>query len=72
MNTRRSRHPSPSEAFAAFRWLGWVMLMMFVLTQSAQTAGRGIKAQLEAIGPRTPGLSQTSAQFEPKTQQGSA
>jgi len=36
MDTRRSRHPSPSDTLAAFRWLGWVMLMMFVLVQAAR------------------------------------
>ncbi len=35
MDTRRFRHSSRSDAFAAFRWLGWVMLMMFVLAQTA-------------------------------------
>lgn len=32
MDRRRFRHHS--ESVAAFRWLGWVMLMMFVLVQS--------------------------------------
>jgi hypothetical protein len=43
MDTRRFRHPSPSDAFAAFRWLGWVMLMMFVLVQTAQAAGHYVR-----------------------------
>jgi hypothetical protein len=38
MDTRRFRHHSPSETLAAFRWLGWVMLMMFVLVQTAHAA----------------------------------
>jgi hypothetical protein len=38
MDTRRSRHPSRSDAIATFRWLGWVMLMMFVLVQTAHAA----------------------------------
>jgi|KBSSwiStaDraftv2_1062776.scaffolds.fasta_scaffold02897_7 hypothetical protein len=38
MDTRRSRHPSRSDAIAMVRWLGWVMLMMFVLVQTAQAA----------------------------------
>jgi len=39
MDRRRFRHPAPSDALAAFRWLGWVMLMMFVLVQTAHAAG---------------------------------
>jgi hypothetical protein len=35
MNTRRFRSPEHLRAFAQFRWLGWVMLMMFVLIQTA-------------------------------------
>jgi len=31
MDTPRFNRRSTSEAFTAFRWLGWVMLMMFVL-----------------------------------------
>lgn len=57
MDTRRSRHPAPSDAFAAFRWLGWVMLMMFVLVQTAQAA----------TGQQTRELSQASAQFDART-----
>ena len=34
MDTRRLRDHSRS--VAAFRWLGWVMLMMFVLVQAVQ------------------------------------
>ena len=34
MDTRRFRRDSQSRAFTAFRWLGWVMLMMFVLLQT--------------------------------------
>jgi hypothetical protein len=57
MDTRRFRQPSPSDAFAAFRWLGWVMLMMFVLVQTAQAAGAGGKAPNEVTGPQTRELS---------------
>jgi hypothetical protein len=38
MDTRRFRKHSQSEALAQFRWLGWVMLMMFVLVQTAPGA----------------------------------
>jgi hypothetical protein len=38
MDTRRFRYQSPFQAFVAFRWLGWVMLMMFVLIQTAHAA----------------------------------
>jgi hypothetical protein len=33
MDTRRFLKHSQSQALAQFRWLGWVMLMMFVLVQ---------------------------------------
>jgi len=36
MDTHRSRHPSRYDAIATVRWLGWVMLMMFVLVQTAK------------------------------------
>jgi hypothetical protein len=42
MDTRRSRDNSRSQALAQVRWLGWVMLMMFVLVQTATgTDGAG-------------------------------
>jgi hypothetical protein len=67
MDTRRFHRPSPAEAFAAFRWLGWVMLMMFVLVQTAQAAAGGNKPQVDATGPQTRALSQATAQFDPET-----
>ena len=39
MDTRRHR----AQSLAQFRWLGWVMLMMFVLVQAAQGSGGGPK-----------------------------
>jgi len=58
MDTRRFRHHrSPSDALAAFRWLGWVMLMMFVLVQTACAAGSGTTAKARATGPQARELS---------------
>lgn len=67
MDTRRFRRPAPADALAAFRWLGWVMLMMFVLVQSAQAGAAGTHAQARASKPHARGLSQASAQFDPGT-----
>jgi hypothetical protein len=39
MDTRRFRKSRSSEMVDRARWLGWVMLMMFVLTQVANGAG---------------------------------
>ena len=39
MDTRRYLNESRSRTLAQFRWLGWVMLMMFVLVQIAMGAG---------------------------------
>jgi len=69
MDTRRSRHPSPSDTLAAFRWLGWVMLMMFVLVQTVRAAGGDAIGQNEVIGPQARERSQASAQVEPGTHQ---
>jgi hypothetical protein len=38
MDTRRFRKHLSSDRLAQFRWLGWVMLMMFTLVQVAQAA----------------------------------
>jgi hypothetical protein len=64
MDTRRFRRNSPAEALAAFRWLGWVMLMMFVLVQTAHAAGAGIKTQVDLTGSQTRELSRASAGFD--------
>jgi hypothetical protein len=69
MNARRFRQPAPSEAFVAFRWLGWVMLMMFVLVQIARGTAEAPKAQADTSGPWPAELSQASAQFDPATHQ---
>jgi hypothetical protein len=39
MDTRRFRKHRSSEALAQVRWLGWVMIMMFVLVQAATASG---------------------------------
>jgi hypothetical protein len=39
MDTRRFRRNRASEMVDRARWLGWVMLMMFVLTQVASGVG---------------------------------
>ena len=67
MDTRRFRRPTPPDALAAARWLGWVTLMMFVLVQTVQSATAGTRPQLEATGPQTRPLSQATAQFDPQT-----
>ena len=67
MDTRRFRRPTPPDALAAARWLGWVTLMMFVLVQTVQSATAGTRPQLEATGPQPRALSQATAQFDPQT-----
>jgi hypothetical protein len=65
MDTRRFLKHSQSQALAQFRWLGWVMLMMFVLVQTATGAGvTGERSPLEG----RPFL-QASADFNPETHQ---
>jgi hypothetical protein len=57
MDTRRFRRPAPSDAVAAFRWLGWVMLMMFVLVQNAHAERSGTTTKARASGPQARELS---------------
>ena len=42
MDTRRLRKNRREQALDQFRWWGWVLLMMFVLVQSAITAASEI------------------------------
>ena len=72
MDTRRFRRSSPSDAVAAFRWLGWVMLMMFVLVQTAHADGSGTTTKPRATRPQARELSQASVQFDPGIHSGSA
>lgn len=67
MNTRRFRNHSPSLTLDQFRWLGWTVLMMFVLVQTA----RGSEApggRAEGVAMSHP-LAQASAEFNPTTHQ---
>ena len=41
MDTRRNVNESRLRALAQFRWLGWVLLMMWVLVQVAMGASPG-------------------------------
>jgi hypothetical protein len=41
MDSRRFRKNRATEVVERARWLGWVMLMMFVLTQVASGVGGG-------------------------------
>ena len=45
MDSRRFRKTRHTEIVDRARWLGWVMLMMFVLTQIASGAGPSVGAQ---------------------------
>ena len=68
MDTRRFRHHARS--IAVFRWLGWVMLMMFTLVQAVQATAAGarklaVAPDLLARGAPT----QTKTQFDPNTHQ---
>lgn len=66
MDTRRFRSDSRAHRLAQARWLGWVMLMMFVLVQSAAGAtGTGDRSQ-DFTAQSQPFL-QASADFDAKT-----
>ena len=56
MDTRRFRNHPSSEALAQVRWLGWVMIMMFVLVQTATsgTASPPIQTPLQAAAEPQP------------------
>jgi hypothetical protein len=69
MDTRRFRRSSQSDAVAAFRWLGWVMLMMFVLVETAHGTAGGARVQADSAGPHKRAPSAASAQFDPGTHQ---
>lgn len=66
METRRFRNHVLSQRLARFRWLGWVLLMMFTLVQLAQAAPitASSRSGSEQDGSAVP---QTSAEFNPKT-----
>jgi hypothetical protein len=70
MDTRRFR--DRSEAIAAFRWLGWVMLMMFVLVQTVHASAAASPAQPDSTRPQSENLSKASVRFDPGSLAGNA
>ena len=64
MNTRRYLNESRSRTLAQFRWLGWVMLMMFVLVQIARGASP-IGGRPDTISQDSGTFDQASANFNP-------
>lgn len=68
MNTRRYLNESRSRTLAQFRWLGWVMLMMFVLVQIARGASP-IGGRSDTISQDNGTFDQASANFNPETHQ---
>lgn len=68
MDTRRSRQQS--QAVAVFRWLGWAILMMFVLVQAVQATSGDSRQLVAASPPMSHGAPvQASARFDPDTHQ---
>ena len=68
MDTRRFRNHPSSEALAQVRWLGWVMIMMFVLVQTAMGGtplGERSQQSTSQISPYV----QARADFDPQTHQ---
>jgi hypothetical protein len=63
MNARQFRAPEHLRTFAQFRWLGWVMLMMFVLIQTAT----GTPTRSEGPGQQNSRLLEADADFNPQT-----
>ncbi len=63
MNARQFRTPEHLRTFAQFRWLGWVMLMMFVLIQTAT----GTPTRSEGRGQQNSRLLEADADFNPQT-----
>lgn len=68
MNTRRFRNHPSSEALAQVRWLGWVMIMMFVLVQTA-TGGTASGERSEKSNAEISPYVQARADFDPQTHQ---
>jgi hypothetical protein len=52
MDSRRFRKTRQTEIVDRARWLGWVMLMMFVLTQVASGAGSSVGALRRHVSDR--------------------
>ena len=68
MDTRRFRNHPSSEALAQVRWLGWVMIVMFVLVQTA-TGGTASGERSEQSKPQISPYVQARADFDPQTHQ---
>jgi hypothetical protein len=68
MDTRRFRNHPSSEALAQVRWLGWVMIMMFVLVQTA-TGGTALVERSEQSTSQISPYVQARADFDPQTHQ---
>jgi hypothetical protein len=68
MDTRRFRNHPSSEALAQVRWLGWVMIMMFVLVQTA-TGGTASGERSEQSASQISPYVQARADFDPQTHQ---
>jgi hypothetical protein len=66
MDTRRYVNESRSRTLAQFRWLGWVMLMMFVLVQVAVGASRS-GGRSDTISQDCGTFDQASANFDLET-----
>jgi len=66
MDTRRYLKESRSRALAQFRWLGWVMLMMFVLVQVAMGASP-IGGRSDILSQESGTFDQASVNFNPET-----
>lgn len=68
MDTRRFRNHPSSDTLARVRWLGWVMIMMFVLVQTATgstASGERSEQSRSLINPYVEGR----ADFDPQTHQ---
>lgn len=65
MDTRHYRKRSQSDALARARWLAWVMVMMFVLVQTA--VGATPAAERTQSYPVGRALPQAAADFDPNT-----
>jgi hypothetical protein len=68
MDTRRYLNELRSRTLAQFRWLGWVMLMMFVLVQVAMGASP-LGSRTDTFSQESGTSDQASANFNPETGQ---
>lgn len=68
MDTRRFRNHPSSETLARVRWLGWVMIMMFVLVQTA-TGSTASEERSEQSTSQVNPYVEARADFDPQTHQ---